>query len=86
MNKELKVPKELQELLLESRSAMACRDYCVLLPFGMKKAIKFGKIGEKKRVEFWVKLEELYPEISKNVWVYDYTTKTVSKEKTNAKI
>ena len=65
---------------------MACRDYCVLLPFGMKKAIKFGKIGEKKRVEFWAKLEELYPEVSKNVWAYDYTTKTIAKESSNAKI
>ena len=86
MNKELKVPKELQELLLESRSAMACRDYCVLLPFGMKKAIKFGKIGEKKRVEFWAKLEELYPEIPESDWVYDYKTKTISKEDSNAEI
>lgn len=81
MSKELKIPEELHELMLENQSAVACRNYCITLRFGVKRAIKYGKISQKLKIKFWSTVGELYPETSEGDWGYNYKTRVVKKVK-----
>lgn len=62
--KEYKITKEMREVFFEYLSASKCRDRALNICFFTKTAIKYGKIAEKKRLEFWEMVYKLYPELN----------------------
>jgi hypothetical protein len=68
--KKLKPTQELIDINDEYLSCIGCRDKCIMLVFGTKRAIKYGKRAEKIRRKFWKLSKELYPELSTGGWQY----------------
>ena len=79
MIEDLKVPEEMQDLMLDYRVGIACRDTCVNSLFRTKRAIKYGKDAEKARLKFWKMLGELYPQTTEGRWGYLYEEHIVRK-------
>lgn len=76
--KKLELPLEVQEIFEDYKSALDLKESYVKRPFGFKKALKASKFAENRRLLFWRKVEELYPEttaisVAKNV---EYNPKT----------
>lgn len=57
------VPQEVKDLFEASDVAEACRDKAIASVWGVKRAIKFGRMAEKYRREAWDKVWALYPEL-----------------------
>jgi hypothetical protein len=58
------IPQELVDIWYEYVSAVQCRDQAVkgFFKFQVRNALIFGKTVEQKKLEFWSKIREIYPE------------------------
>lgn len=56
-------PEEIIEICDEYFNYVRLRELYTKMPFGFKKAVKCGKLAEKKRRLYWNKIYELYPEL-----------------------
>jgi hypothetical protein len=64
--KKYPIPIELSDLFFKANGLAILRDRYVLLRyFGYKLAARASTESERLRGEFWAKLRELYPELSK---------------------
>jgi hypothetical protein len=74
MEKELNVPDELVDLMVEWAVCIQCRDECIKSIFKARRAIYYGKLAEKANRKFWKMVNELYPETKTGVWSYSPAT------------
>lgn len=80
MTKELKVPDELIELMVEQLANVDCRDSAINSVFRTKTALKYAKEAERLRCKFWKKIHILYPETTCGRWRYDYLTNLITEK------
>ena len=78
--KELEVPEELKELMLEWHVALNCRDKAITSMFNAKRAIYYGKLAERANQKFWRLLHKLHPETTLGRWRYSFETGTVLRD------
>lgn len=77
MTKELEVPEELKELMLDWKVSIECRDKCIAMVFKAKRAIYYGKLADKANRKFWKKAKDLYPEINEGSWSYNFDSEKI---------
>ena len=70
MEEILKPTQELIDIFDEYQACKSCRDSCINLIFGSRKAIKYAKKAEKTHRKFWLLSEKLHPELKSGVWTY----------------
>lgn len=68
VKKDIEVPEELKDLMLDYTVNLSCRDRCIVSVFKAKRAIFYGKQAEKARIKFWKLAAELFPQTKKGTW------------------
>ena len=77
MADELEVPEEMQELMMDWRVAIECRDKAIASMFRAKRAIYYGKLAAKANDDFWEMARALYPETAEGKWAYRLNDKVL---------
>lgn len=70
------VPEELDEIMEEALAAEEARDAVItrsFFKFQLRNAVHLGKIGRKRRREFWKGVVALYPDLAGKPATYNRT-------------
>ena len=76
--KEYQIPAKIEALFIKSQSAERCRDSCICLLFGAKKAIWYGAKAIALNAEAWNNVYELYPELKDVALTYTPLSRKVT--------
>lgn len=78
--KELKVPDEMKDLMLDWLVCSRCRNEAIVSVFRAKRAIYYGKQAEKANIKFWKLVKELHPETITGNWTYSFKKEALINE------